>query len=405
MPTKKNEMKNYIGILIIVFCALFTNCTTEEQTKENNPPQKFEISIISGEDFATLNWTESIDPDGDKVTYNLYVDDKLVEANLTSLTYIIKNLTPKTDYIVKIVASDSNGNTIFATKIFTTNNINLPPTAFYIKSWDTTFSGFKFLFSESTDPEKQKIKYKTLLNGKEYSLDYSSNITYELNKLQPQTTYSLQIIAIDESGKETRSNEISIITDKLPLKNFTIQFDNYEVRFDKLTQNSNYLVSSAYLLNGKEYPLNTVDGGDQTKQVIYYNFLPKNLPVVNQNFTLQLKLVWADGSVSLSNIVDKLYFSSESIWYAVYLDGVTSFTFKGFYHKYTDYQILEAKIGDYSWTTFFDTQNYIRGNIKNEEYTFFKKMDSSVLKEVNTSYILKDKDGFHHYNKKGIDQI
>ena len=79
-------MKNYIGILIIVFCALFTNCTTEEQTKENNPPQKFEISIISGEDFATLNWTESIDPDGDKVTYNLYVDDKLVEANFLSVS-------------------------------------------------------------------------------------------------------------------------------------------------------------------------------------------------------------------------------------------------------------------------------------------------------------------------------
>lgn len=356
-------MKNYIGILTIVFCTFFINCTQQESVKENNSPQKFEISIVSGEDFATINWTPSIDPDGDKVSYNLYLDDKLIQANLTTLTHSIKNLAPKTDYIVKIVASDSNGNTIFSTKIFTTNAINLPPSAFYVKYWDTTFNSFKFLFSESTDPEKQKITYKTLLNGKEYPSNFTSNITNEIIQLLPKTTYSLQIIAVDESGKETKSDEISILTDDAPPKNFTIQFDNYDVRFDKLTQNSNFLVSSSYLINGKEYPLNTVNGGDQTKQVIYYNFLPKNLPVVNQNFTLQLKLVWADGSVSLSNIVDKLYFSSESIWYSVYLDGVTFFTFKGFYHKYTDYQILEAKIGDYSWTTFFDTQNYIKGNM------------------------------------------
>jgi hypothetical protein len=66
-------MRNYISILTIMFCAFFINCTKKELIKGNNSPQKFEISILSDENFATINWTASIDPDGDKVTYNLYL--------------------------------------------------------------------------------------------------------------------------------------------------------------------------------------------------------------------------------------------------------------------------------------------------------------------------------------------
>ncbi|KIC89080.1 hypothetical protein HY58_18810 [Flavihumibacter sp. ZG627] len=74
----------------------------------NNPPGQFIISLESiSWDTAKLNWTKSIDPDNDSVSYNIYLNDTLKVERYKELSYTFKNLREINSYRVKVVAVDS----------------------------------------------------------------------------------------------------------------------------------------------------------------------------------------------------------------------------------------------------------------------------------------------------------
>lgn len=94
---------------------LFTTSIT------NLAPEDFEINIDNvSYNMATISWTESVDPNGDVVVYDVYLDGSIVASNLQVLNFVLEGLQSTTSYTVKVVSKDAELTTEVE-KMFETN--------------------------------------------------------------------------------------------------------------------------------------------------------------------------------------------------------------------------------------------------------------------------------------------
>jgi hypothetical protein len=111
-------MKNY-NPLLIIFTLLFISCSKDNPN--NTAPSIFSANTIETRfNGATIEWTESIDPDGDTVTYAIILDGQEIASGSTSLNYSFSGLEPETLYEGYVEARDGNGGTSQAPYFFTT---------------------------------------------------------------------------------------------------------------------------------------------------------------------------------------------------------------------------------------------------------------------------------------------
>ena len=97
-------------------------CGDDDDSTPGQAPSDFSITIVGGNVAGTfqVNWTSSVDPDGTAVVYDLYLDDNLVASDLTSRNYVLDGLAAQTEYTIRVVARDENGDTTEASTTFTT---------------------------------------------------------------------------------------------------------------------------------------------------------------------------------------------------------------------------------------------------------------------------------------------
>lgn len=120
MKTIRYTAKRLLFILFIG--AVFSSCSKSESAPESRPPNSF--NLIEVPNGATdiglqpqLKWEAAIDPDGDRVTYQVYLDAKnppqtSIVNNLDVNTFTIEDaLQPETTYYWKVIAKDTQGNT------------------------------------------------------------------------------------------------------------------------------------------------------------------------------------------------------------------------------------------------------------------------------------------------------
>ncbi|WBX72120.1 hypothetical protein [Tenacibaculum retecalamus] len=117
-------MKNLKVLLICFSVFAFMSCSDDDV---NRAPREFTVTLTDANQPRTVivsptpvsslvvSWTEAVDPDGDKVVYDLYVNDELEGSDLESdhdltVTYDRDGK----DVIVKVVAKDGNGATTTA---------------------------------------------------------------------------------------------------------------------------------------------------------------------------------------------------------------------------------------------------------------------------------------------------
>lgn len=138
------KMKKYIrnkSMILSIACAMLflASCSKDDdsapQEPENQAPNTF--NLIEIPDGATdielqpqLTWEAATDPDGDQVTYQIYLDVKnppqtSIANNLgVNSLDIEEKLQPETNYYWKVVAEDTNGNTTeSAVSSFTTRDM------------------------------------------------------------------------------------------------------------------------------------------------------------------------------------------------------------------------------------------------------------------------------------------
>lgn len=93
------------------------------ETDGNLAPNKFEIKTINTENTSIqVNWDESIDPEGERVSYNIYLNKTLIKKDYYSTSYTFNDLSPATSYQLKIDAIDSSSNTTLSTLEITTKD-------------------------------------------------------------------------------------------------------------------------------------------------------------------------------------------------------------------------------------------------------------------------------------------
>lgn len=204
---------NNLKLLILILCVCILGCTnSEDNLVENNKPSSFDITITSiSENNAVITWTKSIDPEGEVVFYDVFLESKKKIDNITELTYEFTSLEENTPYNGNVVASDALGNTVSESFIFETS-INQPPTPFTVSIKSTSPYSSKIEWTNSTDPEGGPIYYDVFFENNKLDTN-SNNLYYDFKELKGLKTYTGYVEAIDRSGKKTTS-QFSFTTDR-----------------------------------------------------------------------------------------------------------------------------------------------------------------------------------------------
>lgn len=115
---------NFLIIFPILSVLFSCNSDSVEPKKDVNlAPTVFNVTLEEITDIsATIKWTVSNDPENQNITYDIYLDNNLIDDNLNNLNYTFENLLSETNYSGKVVASDgvnsTNANFSFKTQPF-----------------------------------------------------------------------------------------------------------------------------------------------------------------------------------------------------------------------------------------------------------------------------------------------
>lgn len=78
----------------------------------NLPPKEFKVTIDSiFSNKAVISWTKSVDPEGDTIKYDVWLNNKVIFSELAELRCVLPDLTELTSYSGKIVAKDKKNET------------------------------------------------------------------------------------------------------------------------------------------------------------------------------------------------------------------------------------------------------------------------------------------------------
>lgn len=114
------HLKTFIYLLGIPSLLLMNGCTTGGDD-DNIAPGIFSTNTVDTRvDGATIQWTESVDPDGDSVTYAIILEGTEIASGSSTLTYSFSGLEPETLYQGYVEARDGNGGKSRADFFFTT---------------------------------------------------------------------------------------------------------------------------------------------------------------------------------------------------------------------------------------------------------------------------------------------
>ncbi|GAB5473583.1 MAG: hypothetical protein Mars2KO_16820 [Maribacter sp.] len=201
--------KKYLLLYVIIGSFVYA-CTDDSEPEVIPPlvqeePSSFEVKIDSVMSTGVvISWSESFDPQEQSITYDLFLENEMVESGLSARTYKFTELNLATAYSGYINAKDSDGNTTTADFSFT-SVANASPSTFEIESISSDNISAVVQWTKAIDPEEEAVSYTILLDGEMKEEGYLFEIL-QLTGLKAATEYSLQIIASDVNGNQTNLN-------------------------------------------------------------------------------------------------------------------------------------------------------------------------------------------------------
>lgn len=192
----------FAAVLISIF---FVKCKKEnEQPKEpNRQPNEFKLTYTTTRSTIELEWTEAVDPDGDKVYYSIYLNGIMLASSLDETRYLVEGLEPETLYEGEIVADDgSNGATSLYFSIYTQQNF--PPYDFNVQ---VEYEGINAIikWGPVIDPEGDRLRFNVFINEDLYKSGIEDTIcSYKIPDFG--NNYVGSIEAFDSLGAKTTVN-------------------------------------------------------------------------------------------------------------------------------------------------------------------------------------------------------
>lgn len=118
------KMKTIKLIFVLLLTVSLANCSSNDDSTEstNHNPGIFSANnTATSSDGATIEWTESIDIDGDAVTYAIILEGQEIASGSSAQVYTFSDLESDTLYEGYIEARDGHGGTSRADFFFTTD--------------------------------------------------------------------------------------------------------------------------------------------------------------------------------------------------------------------------------------------------------------------------------------------
>lgn len=181
----------------------FAACKKSEDNS-NKPPQSFSVSASEVKPTsAQLNWTAAKDPENQTVTYSVELKGQVVAADLSITNIKLENLTENTAYTGKVIAKDAAGLTTESSFSFSTSN-SPAPSAFTVTLYKATYKAIEIIWNTSTLPDNGTVTYDVYVNNT-FRAGGIPTQNYTITALQPQTQYSIKVVAKSAAGKSTES--------------------------------------------------------------------------------------------------------------------------------------------------------------------------------------------------------
>lgn len=191
--------------------------TTAEEADTQSPSAPAEVSAEDITDTtAMISWTASTDNKG-VAGYRIKNGEVILKDQVTDTQAQLTNLNPGTEYVISVVAYDAAGNESDpGTVSFTTlgepekPDTEKPSIPADVKAENITAAAADISWTASTDnigvAGYKVMKQDTLL------ANVTEGTSYSLTGLNPQTAYTIDIIAYDAAGNESDPGSVTFTT-------------------------------------------------------------------------------------------------------------------------------------------------------------------------------------------------
>lgn len=104
-------MKNLKTLLFAFSFIALVSCSKDDSS--NAVPNDFIVTIDDNELFRNdpqihVNWTAAVDPDGDLVTYDVFLNNIEIDSDLSVLTTSFSSSELNANNVIKVIATDEH---------------------------------------------------------------------------------------------------------------------------------------------------------------------------------------------------------------------------------------------------------------------------------------------------------
>ena len=204
LQTGKSDMELLNDIVI---------STLEEDTTPPNNVQGLAVDSVTY-NSVSISWTGNTDTD--LAGYKVYLDGVLNTTLGIQNSYTIRSLTQNTSYDIRVTAYDTSGNeSAFASATEVTAQTEVqdvnPPTKPTNLSADLIGST-EILISWTASTDDVGIDYYRVYVDDIVQSPTTSNTTYNITGLSPDTQYTINVDAVDTSGNISPLSDDLIVT-------------------------------------------------------------------------------------------------------------------------------------------------------------------------------------------------
>lgn len=218
--------------------------TTAAETDTESPSAPAEVRADDITDTtAMISWTASTDNKG-VAGYRIKNGEVVLKDQVTDTEAQLNNLKPGTDYVISVVAYDAAGNESEpGTVSFTTlgepvePDTQKPSVPADVKAENVTGVTADITWTASTD-NVGVAGYK-VMNQDTLLANVTEGTSYQLTGLDPQTEYTIDIIAYDAQGNESEPGSVTFTT--LELKDEEAPSAPEGVKADRIGQTSAWI--------------------------------------------------------------------------------------------------------------------------------------------------------------------
>jgi hypothetical protein len=205
-------INNFNRIIIsILILTLYFSCSKDNDQEELNlAPSIFSVNTeVLSATVVNITWETAIDPEGHGVYYLVELNEEQIGDRLSNQEYILKNLTPSTSYIGKIIAIDSRNNRTLSNFSFTTKDVAQVETfnVLDINLFSAEIGGKLINQGNSKIIEVGLIIGMTMnptiennFKKFELNLDNQNEFQTTLTNISENTTYYLRAYAVNNEG-------------------------------------------------------------------------------------------------------------------------------------------------------------------------------------------------------------